>query len=380
MTSKSHRRALWLLVLPLTFAAQTASTAADDGQQAEANDVVTPAAEVQAANTGERAAVDIRAFVQARAAERVEAAQAGDAEALSALLVADDDLISMAANVQVAGSELDTIQFEHRESIDEYRDAKDVLDLQLATLYAIGPVRSRVEFDGSSVLDAVGRTILLDSVFAASEQRVLDAYLATELAVDVEALAESRIQAEAVLAELRAKRLDALQTAEATAAELERLAALPDDVVFPVAGDYNFVDTFLAPRMYGTPDAHRHQGTDVFAPAGTPLVATERGIVVRIGEIRLGGLRLWLIGESGTHYYYAHLSGFADVTEGQFVEAGTELGYVGNTGNAINTPPHLHIQVHPGGGRAVNPYPLLRQLADRDAELAEQGLAPLGLG
>ena len=93
MTSKSHRRALWLLVLPLTFAAQTASTAADDGQQAEANDAVTPAAEVQAANTGERAAVDIRAFVQARAAERVEAAQAGDAEALSALLVADDDLV-----------------------------------------------------------------------------------------------------------------------------------------------------------------------------------------------------------------------------------------------------------------------------------------------
>ena len=129
---------------------------------------------------------------------------------------------------------------------------------------------------------------------------------------------------------------------------------------FPIAGPVNFGDSFGAPRMTGTEYEHWHEGTDIFAAAGTELVACERGVITRMGSNVLGGITLWLRGESGVSYYYAHLTGFAPgIAAGMVVEAGTVVGYVGNTGNAITTPPHLHFEVHPNGGEAINPYPLL---------------------
>ena len=142
-----------------------------------------------------------------------------------------------------------------------------------------------------------------------------------------------------------------------------------DGVVFPIAGPYSvpLINSFGFPRMPGTPDAHAHEGIDIFAPRGTPLVAAERGVVGRIGNGRLGGLKLWLRGESGADWYYAHLDGFAPgLHDGQVVEAGELLGYVGNTGNAVGTPPHLHLEIHPNGGAAVNPYPLMKVVSDLD--------------
>ena len=111
------------------------------------------------------------------------------------------------------------------------------------------------------------------------------------------------------------------------------------------------------------------------APHGTPLLAVEQGVLFRLGTGRLGGIKLWLLGESGAAYYYAHLSGYSELAEeGAFVQAGDVIGFVGNTGNAISTPPHLHLEVHPTAtGRAVNPFPLMRQAAD----LREQGPDPL---
>ncbi|MEM7326070.1 MAG: M23 family metallopeptidase [Actinomycetota bacterium] len=137
--------------------------------------------------------------------------------------------------------------------------------------------------------------------------------------------------------------------------------------VFPIAPGYdtNLIDSWGFPRMVGTEDEHWHQGIDVFAPRGTPLVASERGVIERLGVGRLGGLKFWLRGESGSDWYYAHLDSFAPGLEnGLVVEAGQLLGYVGNTGNAIGTPPHLHMQLHPGGGDPVNPYPLLQVISD----------------
>jgi murein DD-endopeptidase MepM/ murein hydrolase activator NlpD len=112
--------------------------------------------------------------------------------------------------------------------------------------------------------------------------------------------------------------------------------------------------------MTGTVYEHWHEGTDIFAPSGTPLLAVERGVVSRMGNAVLGGITLWLKGESGTSYYYAHLSAYAPgITAGMVVEPGTVLGFVGNTGNAATTPSHLHFEVHPGDGPPINPYPLL---------------------
>ena len=126
-----------------------------------------------------------------------------------------------------------------------------------------------------------------------------------------------------------------------------------DDVaiVCPVAGPTTFSDTWLAPRSGG----RQHQGVDMFADESTPVVAPVDG-EVELGENNLGGrvFRLW--GDDGNFYYGAHLSAWADIS-GQ-VAAGTVIGYVGHTGDAANTPPHLHFEIHVGRRRGDPPNPM----------------------
>ena len=120
------------------------------------------------------------------------------------------------------------------------------------------------------------------------------------------------------------------------------LAAPP----FPVAGTVWYTDDWLFPRM--GPPPHLHEGTDIFAPMGTPIVASGPGVIGGKGETTLGGTSLWVSGDDGTGFYYTHLSAYADGVElGTRVEGGTIIGYVGNTGNAITTPPHVHFEIHP---------------------------------
>ncbi len=144
--------------------------------------------------------------------------------------------------------------------------------------------------------------------------------------------------------------------------------------VFPVDDPHNFGNSFGAPRMTGTQYQHSHQGTDILAPAGTNLFASERGIVTRLGTDVLGGIKVWVKGESGTYYYYAHLTAYAEgMTEGKVVEAGDIVGFVGTTGNARGGVPHLHFEIHPDGGAAVNPYPLLKVVDDLRKQQAKTG-------
>lgn len=127
----------------------------------------------------------------------------------------------------------------------------------------------------------------------------------------------------------------------------------------PVNGAVSFTDTWGAPRSGG----RTHQGVDMIAARGTPLVAIEDGTVSRIGNGGLGGKTVWLNSDSGDSYYYAHLDGWAaGLSEGDHLDVGELLGYVGNTGNAAYTVPHLHFEFHPNGGSAVNPYPLAAEL------------------
>jgi murein DD-endopeptidase MepM/ murein hydrolase activator NlpD len=117
-------------------------------------------------------------------------------------------------------------------------------------------------------------------------------------------------------------------------------------------------NTFGAPRGGG----RVHEGLDIFARAGTPVVSATGGIVVRVGTNNLGGLVVYTLGAGGRIYYYAHLSRYGAFEEGDIIKPGDVLGYVGNTGNARGTPPHLHFGVYDTseGWEAVNPFPKLR--------------------
>ena len=141
----------------------------------------------------------------------------------------------------------------------------------------------------------------------------------------------------------------------------------PADNVFPVAlpHEVSFGDSWHACR---DGCQRRHKGTDIMAPEGAPLVAVESGVVakVRDADEGLGGRTVWLRGDSGVAYYYAHNSANL-VTEGQRVARGQPIARVGRTGNARTTPPHVHFQINLCGELSsaepctVNPFPYVRR-------------------
>jgi murein DD-endopeptidase MepM/ murein hydrolase activator NlpD len=127
---------------------------------------------------------------------------------------------------------------------------------------------------------------------------------------------------------------------------------------FPVAGAANYSDDWGAPRA--TPTPHSHQGVDVFAARGTPVIAAASGTVTRSSSTGAGGNSVRLTAQDGTYYYYAHLERFAPAaSNGGKVAPGDVLGFVGTTGNAEGGLPHLHFEIHPDGGAAVPPVPYL---------------------
>jgi peptidoglycan LD-endopeptidase LytH len=110
-----------------------------------------------------------------------------------------------------------------------------------------------------------------------------------------------------------------------------------------------FADTWGAPRSGG----RRHQGVDMIGQRGIPVLAVVDG-VAEPHTNALGGTTIWLTGADGNGYYYAHLDGYKQLGA---VTAGTPIGILGQTGNAQFSIPHLHFEIHPGEGPAVNPYP-----------------------
>jgi murein DD-endopeptidase MepM/ murein hydrolase activator NlpD len=132
--------------------------------------------------------------------------------------------------------------------------------------------------------------------------------------------------------------------------------------VFPVYGPASFTDDFAAARAL----TGWHHGNDIFAPAGAPVLAVTDGELFLVGWNDVGGNRLWLRDDQGNEFYYAHLSAYAPVAQdGARVRAGEVIGFVGTTGDAVGTPPHLHFEIHPGGllwmgyDGVVNPYSYL---------------------
>jgi murein DD-endopeptidase MepM/ murein hydrolase activator NlpD len=134
--------------------------------------------------------------------------------------------------------------------------------------------------------------------------------------------------------------------------------------VFPVYGPASFADTFGAPRADVV--GGWHHGEDIFAATGAPLLAVADGTVFSVGWNDIGGWRLWLRDEAGNEFYYAHLSAYSPLAvDGRRVRAGDVLGFVGKTGDAEYSPPHLHFEIHPaemlalGYDGVVAPYPYL---------------------
>jgi murein DD-endopeptidase MepM/ murein hydrolase activator NlpD len=132
-----------------------------------------------------------------------------------------------------------------------------------------------------------------------------------------------------------------------------------DGRVCPVKGPVRIGQGWGAPRDSGR---RRHQGIDLLAPAGTPLIAVASGHISRLSNLDRGrgGISLWLRDARGTAYYYAH-NQHNLVRLGQRVNAGQVVARVGATGNARGGPPHLHFQLHPGGGRPVSPDAVVRR-------------------
>ena len=133
----------------------------------------------------------------------------------------------------------------------------------------------------------------------------------------------------------------------------------PADRVCPVNGASSFSDTWGAPRSGG----RTHKGVDMSASRGTPLVAIESGAIYRLSTSSLGGISVYLVGNSGDLYYYAHLDAWAEgLAGGQKVSAGDPVGIVGTTGNSPSWAPHLHLGWKPGNRDWANPYPMVNGL------------------
>jgi murein DD-endopeptidase MepM/ murein hydrolase activator NlpD len=137
---------------------------------------------------------------------------------------------------------------------------------------------------------------------------------------------------------------------------------------FPIGGEASYTHDWWFPRF--GPGWRLHQGSDIFAERGTPVRSPSEG-TVRLAIGGLGGTTAYVVEPNGTYYYLAHLAGYAPgLVEGARVTTGQIIGYVGDSGNARGTPPHLHFEVHPGGGAATDPKPFLDQfLTDAMAQV-----------
>jgi peptidoglycan hydrolase CwlO-like protein len=124
----------------------------------------------------------------------------------------------------------------------------------------------------------------------------------------------------------------------------------------PVDPPRSYIDDFGFPRV-----GHTHQGNDIFAPEGTIIRAPFEGTAEESFD-GLGGIVVHVYGSANADYVYnAHLSKHLGV-DGKHVVPGEPIGLVGNTGNAVGTPPHDHFEYHPGGGSAVSPYVYLNEV------------------
>lgn len=253
---------------------------------------------------------------------------------------------------------LDMHADENADVLEDLDEQRDVLEEQKAVQEAAAADAAVAKADAETALDDLEAAVGQQAAFILEVQNRMNGD-----ASQAQALAESDPELAALLqqaADDLAAQIDSAEAAEA-AAEAQRIldeaaqrrAEMTGRILCPVDGAVNFTDTWGAARSGG----RTHQGTDMMANSGTPTVAPVSGEVVHKSS-SLGGYTWYVYGDDGDTYYGAHLSSYENTGAG-YVTAGEIIGYVGSSGNASASSPHLHFEWHPGGGSAVNPYELL---------------------
>ncbi|MFO7779982.1 MAG: peptidoglycan DD-metalloendopeptidase family protein [Nitriliruptoraceae bacterium] len=269
-----------------------------------------------------------------------------------------------------------------RVELDRLEDSAAALERQVADTEARLADRARGIFmhgtnsqlelllGGEDPNEAIGRAALA-GVVQERETAGLEEAVAARTALDQTAalIGEQQAELEALttqLADQQASLEAELERAEASVVSLEATASRQRTISRAgQQGSYacpldrhvtHFVDSWGFPRSGG----RRHKGTDIMGPMGTPVYAFTDGVIARHSNSRLSGISLYLRGDDGSTYFYAHLQGYAPLgAVGNRVQAGEQIAFNGDSGNARGGAPHIHFERHPGGGSAVNPYPYL---------------------
>lgn len=298
-----------------------------------------------------------------------------DAERVVEGLEADLDAATDAyeevwAQIEVARVELDDIRAQEQRYEQEAQDARAAINRRARTTFMEGAgatFEMLLASDGSQ--DAVERAGMVSALQRRQGVRIEDAVASRTRLDQIQALvADREAELDALQAELDAKASvlsDRLAAAEDEATQIRslvsrqrRIARGAQDGIYACIfdGAFRFRDTWGDPRSGG----RRHKGTDVFAPFDHPTYAITAGVIERHSNSRLGGIGLYLRGDDGNLYYYAHLNAIEPAgAVGNRVVPGELVARNGSSGNADRSAPHVHFELHPGGGSAINPYPWL---------------------
>lgn len=272
------------------------------------------------------------------------------------------------AELEAVRAELDELEVRAEELEAEAAEVETRLEERARTVFMQGaPAELQTVLAAEGPEAAIERAGLV-SVLQRRESASLEEAVAVRRSLDQveQLLAERRARLEELQSELDAQaqalreqlaaaeeEAEQLRTREERRRQVRRGAQQGTYACLFDPGTFRFRDTWGAPRSGG----RSHKGTDVFAPMGQPVYAFTDGVIQRRSSSALGGIGLYLRGDDGNVYYYAHLQGIASgVTAGRRVEAGDHVAYNGATGNASAGAPHVHFELHPGGGAAVNPY------------------------
>ncbi|MGA1297545.1 MAG: peptidoglycan DD-metalloendopeptidase family protein [Ilumatobacteraceae bacterium] len=360
MSSKNRRRARPMAVLTSVVIAALVGSAslAVSGVSADESAAQRAAAEIQAA----RDRADRAASAMFDAESRLDSLSIEEQE----LAIQVVELEAVASQLQVDVEELAVQRF-----VSGARGIPLLSGLggpteqaQMDVLLAIATDTSQAKLDE---YDAVATELAdkrrrLGRAKSATEQAIEDyASAKVQAESDLKRLQEieaERLENERVKAILEAQRQAALAEAAARgggnggASFLDNGVYMDRSIVCPIRGSAACGDTWGAPRSGG----RRHEGVDMLASTGTPLVAVASGRL-RQSVFSLGGISSHIYANNGNTYFYAHLSSWEGPS--RTVQQGEVIGYVGDTGNASGTP-HLHFEIRPNGGRAINPYPAVR--------------------